>query len=250
MVRRLTVAAFALGAMLGLSACDGGTAAGGTSGARSAGSPTTQQPATKGDLEDKTAIPAQLSGLPDGPITEVDVKLLGRYPTSRHYDEFYSVLEVTSTARGYLEVEYVMLDKDGNPLNTLPITSSVSVTGHQVIVTRVPRLPSREQGKIAKVQVRVDGSDAHAPVTLMQVKQASLKIGHSSSTGAPTVSGQYRVLGPTFRGNLDTVCVDDRGVVRADSTRIDVNTPSWTPFTAEMESAEETYRPTSCFVGY
>lgn len=299
-IRRTAVATLALGAVLGLSACnnetvvDGAptasgssqestaaeqptpddttgsdTGAGDSTESNSAESDTTdstttdsesdgtsgeneaapQGPATKGDLKDKNAIPVQRTGLPDGPVTDIDVKLLGGYPTSDDYGEFYAVLDVTSTERGLVELQYVMLDKAGNPLKTVKDSIAVGGTDHEMKVTRAAgELP--DLGKVEKVQLKVVSNRSNSYATVTQIKQNSLKIGTNSSTKTPTVSGKYRTVGKSSVTSMNVICVDDQGVVRTDNSPLDeIKAPSWTPFTVDMLSVDRGYQPTSCFVG-
>lgn len=212
---------------------------------------TPKAPATTGSVKDSNAIPVERAGLPDGPVTDLDVKLLGGYAISNDYGQFYAVLDVTSTEPGLIKLQYVMLDKSGKPLKTVDDSINVAGTSHELKVTRAGgSLPTAENGKVAKVRLKVVENDANSFATVTQIKPNSLKIGHDSSTNTPIVSGQYRTKGKASVISMNAVCADDKGVVRAANSPVDkIKAPNWTPFTVKFLSAKQDFKPTSCFVG-
>ncbi len=207
--------------------------------------------ATKGTIKDKNAIPVQRAGLPEGPVTDIGVKLLGGYPSSDEYGKFYAVLDVTSSEPGLIKLQYVMLDDSGKELKTVDDSIAVSGTAHELKVTRASgELPTADKGKVAKVRLKVVENKANSFATVTQIKPKSVKIGHDSSTNTPTVSGEYRTSGKGSVISMNAVCADKDGVVRTDSSPVPkIKAPSWTPFTVKLLTVERGYNPTTCFVG-
>lgn len=216
-----------------------------------AGTSTPAKPATKGSVKDNTAIPTEQMTIPAGPVTAINVKLLGGYDVGTGFGEFYTALDVTSTTPGLMSLQYVMLDASGKTLKTVDDSISVAGTAHELKVTRaVGALPPASQGKVAKVRLVVKENAQNEYATVTQIEGGAVKIGRDASIDSATVSGRYRTIGKASVISMKAICVDAVGVVQtADSPLDKITAPNWTPFTVKFLSAKPGFTPKSCYVG-
>lgn len=275
-IRRAVTSAAAVGAVLGMTACTGDTkpspsasqpassssssssapsASPGSSSsspkvpATSSAAPTTG--ATKGSDKDKGAIPVTQGALPPGPVTDIKVKLLGGYDslTGAPYGEFYAVLDVTSTAKGLMDVDFVLVDAAGKDLKRVNQRIDVGGTAHELkIAIATGALPTAGDGKVAKVRLDVTENDANFAATVTQI-QPGLKIGVNPEGGQPTVSGKYKTIGESEIATINAVCTDAQGVTRTGNAAVsDPSAPNFVPFTITVDS-KKGFVPKNCYVG-
>lgn len=206
---------------------------------------TSEKPASKGALANEQ------SKIPPGPVTSVDVKLLGGYGNGSGYGEFYAVLDVTSTKPGLTQMRYDLLDSSGKALGSVDTSIAVAGTGRELKVTRAPgKLPPSSAGTVTKVRLAVTDNASNEFATVTQIEPGSLKIGQDPDTKSPTVSGRYRTVGKGSVVNMNVICVDAKGLVQSDSTAVPkITAPDWTPFTTQIIYAKAGFVPKTCYVG-
>lgn len=273
-VRRVAGSAVVLTALLGLTACNGddpvvpsatgsSKASSSTSSSSSATAPsssssksdapsssaaTSAKPASK---DAKSAFANEQGRIPPGPVTSIDVKLLGGYGNDTGFGEFYSVLDVNSTEPGLMKLKYELLDSSGKVLGRVNTSIAVAGTGRELKVTRASgKLPPASSGTVAKVRLMVTENSSNSFATVTQIEPNSLKIGQDPDTKSPTVSGRYRTVGKGSVISMNVICVDAAGLVQSDSTPVSkITAPDWTPFTAEIIYAKVGFKPKTCYVG-
>lgn len=270
-IRRVAGSAVVLTALLGLTACNdedpvapsakastpsasstSSTDSSAPSTSPSTSAPAPAKPAAKGSVKDKTAIAAEQAALPAGPVTSIDVKLLGGYSSNDSgYGEFYAVLDVTSNKPGLTYLKYEMLDSSGKVLGNVETSIAVGGQGRELKITRAPgKLPPASAGTVSKVRLVVTKNSPNEFATVTQVEQSSLRIGQDPETNSPTVSGRYRTVGKANVISMNAVCVDAAGVVQsADSPVSKITAPQWTPFTVNLLYAKAGFTPKTCYVG-
>ncbi len=268
-IRRATGSAIVLTALLGLTACNGDDVAVSSSKASSkaptssssslAKTPSTSSPgsasstsaATSAKPAAKGSLANEQSKIPPGPVTSIDVKLLGGYGNGSGYGEFYAVLDVTSTKPGLTNMKYDLLDSSGKVLGSVDTSIAVAGTGRELKVTRAPgKLPPASAGTVTKVRLAVTENTSNEFATVTEIKPGSLKIGQDPDTKSPTVSGRYRTIGKGTVVNMNVICVDAKGLVQSDSTAVPkITAPDWTPFSTQIIYAKVGFVPKTCYVG-
>ena len=214
------------------------------------GSATAAPRSSREDANDKSGLDAETSAIPAGPVTGITIKKLGGYSKAQgKYGTFYSVLDVTSSERGLVTLEYVLLDASGKELKTVRDNMAVGGTAHELKVTRATgQLPPPSQGKVAKVRLRITTNAPNSFATVTSIDQ--IAPGYDSTMKTATVSGRYKTDGKASVVSLNAICSDAAGTVVAGSSPVDkIKAPTWTPFKVTLFDAPPTFHPTKCYVG-
>ncbi|KNX36371.1 hypothetical protein [Luteipulveratus halotolerans] len=214
------------------------------------GSATAAPRSSREDASDKSGLDAEASAIPAGPVTDITIKKLGGYSKAQgQYGTFYAVLDVNSSARGLVKLEYVLLDASGKELKTVKDNMAVGGTAHELKITRATgQLPPPSEGKVAKVRLRITENDANSYATVTSIDQ--ITPGYDSTMKTATVSGRYKTDGKGSVTTLNAICSDGAGTVVAGNSAVDrINAPTWTPFKVTLFDAPPSFHATKCYVG-
>lgn len=210
---------------------------------------TTEQPADqRDDKNDKSALDAETSKIPAGPLTSAKIIKLGGY--ANQYDKtfgtFYSVLSINASARGLVAMEYVLLDASGKQVGAIKDNFAVAPGQNVVKVTRgLGKVP--EGTKKVRLQVTKNSPNSYASVTEID---PNINIRMDPTTKSAIVSGRYKTDGKGSVISMNAVCSDANGVVQAaNSPMKQLRAATWTPYEVKFLSAPLNYQPTKCYVG-
>lgn len=217
------------------------------SGAGRTSADTTPVPAgDRSDANDKGALPAEMSDIPNGPLTKLQVVRTGSTnQTDSRKGDFYAVFKADSTGTGAMWVSYKFLGADGNELGSSQDT--ISLGEGQGIYKVTQQLTQVPQGT-EKVRIIVQKVGANPVSNDTTVEE---KFSYSTDAiGDPVVSGRYKTVGnnPTFR--LNAVCVNADGEVQTSGRSVSkFRTSEWNNYAMALKRAPEGYTPQACYVG-
>lgn len=210
---------------------------------------TTEQPADqRDDKNDKSALDAETSKIPAGPLTSAKIIKLGGY--ANQYDKtfgtFYSVLSINASGRGLVAMEYVLLDASGKQVGAIKDNFAVAPGQNVIKVTRgLGKVP--EGTKKVRLQVTENSANSYASVTEID---PNINIRMDPTTKSAVVSGRYKTDGKGSVISMNAVCSDANGVVQeANSPMKQLRAATWTPYEVKFLSAPLNYQPTKCYVG-
>ncbi|REF32114.1 hypothetical protein [Calidifontibacter indicus] len=210
---------------------------------------TTEQPADqRDDKNDKSALDAETSKIPTGPLISAKIIKLGGY--ANQYDKtfgtFYSVLSINASGRGLVAMEYVLLDASGKQVGAIKDNFEVAPGQNVIKVTRgLGKVP--EGTKKVRLQVTKNSPNSYASVTEID---PNINIRMDPTTKSAVVSGRYKTDGKGSVISMNAVCSDANGVVQAaNSPMKQLRAATWTPYEVKFLSAPLNYQPTKCYVG-
>lgn len=220
-----------------------------SSSADGAAGDTTQQPADqRDDKNDTSAMDAETSKIPAGPLTAAKIIKLGGYADEHGGDigTFYSVLSVNASGRGLVDLEYVLLDASGKQVGTVTDNFSVAPGQNVIKVTRsLGKLP--QSAKKVRLKVTKNAPNSYASVTEIDPR---IDITMDQASKSAVVSGKYKTDGKGSVISMNAVCSDAKGIVQAaNSPMKQLRAAEWTPFQVKFFSAPLNYSPTKCYVG-
>lgn len=269
--KRVAISAIALTAALGLTGCNSenaptttGTSSSSssdnssnnssssssseTSPSSSDSSPSSSEPNSGSSGTGKGGLDHEVSAIPSGPMTKMNVIQLGGYRSgTTDYTDFYAVLEIDATETGYVDVDYELLDASGNKVGS--VDDHFAVSKGQKVIKVTSTLDDKVPASAKKVRLKVTSNEKNRYANTTQI-DPTFKI--SENNGRPVVSGRYKIEGDSdaIIIRLSAVCTDDKGVTRVASTSAkDVDTRDWAPFEIEFDVEAKGFKPTKCYVG-
>lgn len=207
---------------------------------------TAQPKSDRADKGDKSAMDAETSKIPAGPMTGATILMLGGYRTGGGYGDFYAVLGVNASGPGLVDIQYVLMDDSGKQLGTIDDNIAVNKGDNVIKVTRaVGKVPDSAK----KVLLKVTKNESNEYATVTEI-DPNITIGEDPDTKSPVISGKYRTVGKASVTSLNAICTDASGLVQTDDSPVDkIEAPDWTDYKVSFLSAPNGYKPTKCYVG-